>query len=547
MNNIIDKIKNKFNKKINKLKFIYLLRKKTVLSGSQKSILVKEHKKFAYIPLISLIMPVYNVKKAYLTDAIDSVLNQIYFNWELCIVDDASEEKHIKPLLKKYAKKDSRIKVFFSKKNRHIAGSSNLALKMAQGDYIGFLDNDDRLMPHALFECVKLLNRDRKLDFIYSDNSIINKKGQTVNIALKPQWSPELFLSTNYIIHFCLYSSKILHEIGEFSCEECYKGVQDIDLKAKLMDKTSNIAFIPKVLYEWRNLKSSVNSGSNSKPYVFENAVKVYQDVLDRNRKQGKAVIPRLAKRLNSGFYKINFNNLEEESVAVLLAGYNPNINDIIKDNTIWQNYSILQISQPMDNKRLISGINSIDSDYLIFLSPKTVNLNPYWIHELVGYMRLDGKIGAVGGKTLSIYNKIIKGSYIFMKEIQILNRGEDNNYNGYWFNNILPGNSLAVSDYCMITTKKLFLDSGGFDYENFGEFACVDYCLKLKEMGFRIVFNPWCEGVVNDEDDNPANKDHYKNILLKYKDLLGNDPYYNPNFSQIKQFQLNKQKKQYV
>lgn len=159
---------------------------------------------FSFRPKISLIIPVWNTGEKWLRLAIDSVINQTYDNWELCIADGGSTKPHIQSVLREYANKDARIKIKFLEENEGIADNSNEALSLATGDFIGFLDHDDELAPFALHEVVGLLNKNQNLDFLYSDEDKIDEMGRRKDPFFKPEWSPDMFLSYNYLCHFSI-------------------------------------------------------------------------------------------------------------------------------------------------------------------------------------------------------------------------------------------------------------------------------------------------------------------------------------------------------
>ena len=242
--------------------------KKKKLTEGRTEIIRKEIAGFHYKPKISIVMPVYNIEKIWLKKAINSVMNQLYDNWELCIVDDASTKEHIRETLKKYSEKDSRIKIKYLKK-RGIAGASNEALALVTGEYVSLLDNDDELSIDTLYEYVKLLNKHPEADLIYSDEEKINAIGKRTEPFFKPDYSPDLLLSMNYICHFCMFRKSIVDDIRGFKIG--YEGSQDYDLILRFIEKTNpeRIFHIPKILYHWRKLPGSVAAAVEAKSYSF--------------------------------------------------------------------------------------------------------------------------------------------------------------------------------------------------------------------------------------------------------------------------------------
>jgi len=280
MNKAIHHIK--YNRKLRSSYKIYL--NQNTITDSDKNIMRTEINIFEYTPKISIITPVYNPDVAWIKAAIESVINQAYENWELCLAD-ASTKGDVKRCLKSYAKKDSKIKVKFLSENKGISGNSNEALSLATGEYIGLLDHDDELSPDALYEVVKSLQTNRDADMIYSDEDKIDLNGNRSNPFFKPDWSPDMFLSHMYTCHFGVYRKKIIDEIGGF--REGYDGSQDYDMVLRFIEKTNSIHHIPKILYHWRIVPGSTAGYNDAKKYAFTAAKRAINDFLKRNDIQG--------------------------------------------------------------------------------------------------------------------------------------------------------------------------------------------------------------------------------------------------------------------
>jgi len=228
-------------------------------------------KKFSYRPLISFIVPVYNTNPDYLKVCLDSMLNQTYDNFEICLVDDKSNNIDTINVLNFYNKKYPQIKLKFRSKNGHISRASNDAIKMASGEYLALVDHDDYLWPNALFEIVKLLQVKPELDFIYTDSDKINEDAYDFihfEPFFKPGWSPYFLLNANYIAHFAVFRKKIQNNILLF--DPNLNGAQDWDLFFKITEKTNNIAHIDNILYSWRAHINSTTLTIDSKPYAIE-------------------------------------------------------------------------------------------------------------------------------------------------------------------------------------------------------------------------------------------------------------------------------------
>ncbi|QOT09871.1 glycosyltransferase [Paenibacillus sp. JNUCC32] len=227
----------------------------------------RECERFIYKPLISILVPVYNVKESYLRECLDSVCNQVYNNWELCIADDNSSEKYIKEILEEYRNKDPRIKVAYREVNGNISACSNTALSLADGDFVALLDNDDILSPVALYEVVSKLNDSSDIDVIYSDEDKL-LDGKRVQPFFKKKWNINLLSSVNFICHFVVYRISLVRRVGGFRIG--YEGAQDWDLAIRITNLTDKIAHIPKMLYHWRISTTSTSGGEGNKPYIKE-------------------------------------------------------------------------------------------------------------------------------------------------------------------------------------------------------------------------------------------------------------------------------------
>ena len=242
----------------------------------------EEQQEFSYEPLVSVVVPVYNVKREQLEACIQSVLNQTYQNIQLCLSDDCSTMPEVKDVLKKY-ENNEKVSVYYRTQNGHISENSNSAIALVKGEFVGFLDCDDFLETNAVYEVVKLLNSNRELDFIYSDEDLVTEDGtKRYSPIFKPDWSPDTYLSHNYTNHFSVYRTSIVREIGGLRTE--YNGSQDYDFVLRYTEHTipDRIAHIDKVLYHWRVRPESVTSGTDAKPYVFDAAKRATEDALAR-------------------------------------------------------------------------------------------------------------------------------------------------------------------------------------------------------------------------------------------------------------------------
>lgn len=240
----------------------------------------KEAESFGFKPLVSVVMTVYNIDREWLERAIESVLAQVYGNWELCVVDDASPKPHVKEILRKYAGMDKRVKVKFLEENLGMSGASNEALSLASGEYAAFMDHDDELSRDSLYEVVKLLNRESGAGVIFSDEDKLTLDGKRLRPVYKPGWDPELFLTYNYLCHLVVCRRDLVMKVGGF--RRGFEGAQDYDLLLRVMEVTDRVFHIPKVLYHWRMVPGSAAFVVDAKKGAFEKSRQALRDAMER-------------------------------------------------------------------------------------------------------------------------------------------------------------------------------------------------------------------------------------------------------------------------
>ena len=293
---------------------------------------------FEFEPKISIVVPMYNTNERFLKELIESLKNQTYSNWELCLADGSEIQNEN---LKKYYENDNRIKYNFLNSNNGISENTNEAIKMATGDFIGFLDHDDIIPKEALFEIVKVINENKEVDFIYTDeDKLDNETKERFEPYFKPDFSPETLECNNYITHFVVVKKDLLEKVGNLNSE--FNGAQDFDFVLRATEKANKIIHIPKILYHWRVHRDSTANVAESKPYAFKAGIRVVEEHLKRLEKNGTVEdgqdVP--------GIYKIKYNVIENSKVSILI----PNkdnidllkkcINSILKLTT-YQNYEI--------------------------------------------------------------------------------------------------------------------------------------------------------------------------------------------------------------
>ena len=533
-----------------------------------------EGSKLSYRPKLSLIMPTWNTRVDCLRAAIESVLDQTYGNWELCIADGGSTEPFVKDLLMEYLKRDSRIKVNFLAQNQGISGNSNQALSLAEGEFVGFLDHDDELAPFALFEVVKLLNERPELDFIYSDEDKINEKGKRSSPFFKPDWSPDMFLACNYPIHITILRKSLVDKLGGF--REGYDGSQDYELLLRLTEivEGKKIARIPKILYHWRTISGSTAIYNESKPYAVEAAKRALNDSMNRRSRE----IEEVQDGLWPGSYRIKYKIIGDPRVSIIIPTRDKSdvlrkCIDSIIEKTVYQSYEIIIVdnqSQESETFRYYDEVNSnkkirilhydeafnyssinnfavsqCDSEYVLFLNNDTEVITSEWLAAMLEHARRP-EVGAVGAKLLYTNGRIQHcGIIMGYGDPPIAGHHYQRypDHHGYIGVINTIRNFSAVTGACMLTKKALFEEVGGLEERNLAfAFNDIDYCLKLRDKGYLIIYTPYAklyhhESLSRGYEDTPEKEERYSKDVKYLRSKWGHiidkgDPYYNPNLS---------------
>ena len=527
---------------------------------------------FHYQPKISIAMPVYNVEEKWLRLCIDSILNQVYTNWELCMADDASTDPNVKKILTEYQQLDERIRVVFREQNGHISEATNSALAIATGEFVALLDNDDELAINAFYEVVKVLNENPELDLIYSDEDNIDMDGNRSDPAFKPDWSPDLLLGTNYISHLGVYRRSILEEIGGF--RKGYEGSQDYDLVLRFTEKTTKerITHIPKVLYYWRMLPTSTAVDQGSKGYAFEAGLRAVQDALVRRGINGHAT-----HGAANGLYDVYYDIESEKLVSIIIPTKN-GYKDVqrcvssIIEKTTYQNYEIIMADNGSTDPKMhelyakfeqqLPGrffVESIDipfnfstinnraakkahGEYLLFLNNDTEVITENWLTLMVSFAQQE-RIGCVGAKLL-YPNNTVQHAGVILGLGGVAGHGHygyPHGDLGYFGRLAINVNYSAVTAACLLMKKADFDAVGGFEEAFTVAFNDVDLCLKVQALGRD---NVWLheaelyhfESQTRGYDDKGKKKKRFEQekVMMeeKWGPLIENDPFYNPNLT---------------
>lgn len=531
----------------------------------------KRQMDFQNKPLISIIMPVHNTPKKYLTAAIESVRNQIYENWELCIADDASTHQNTLQTLKNYQGIDPRIKVCFRKKNGHISEASNNALELASGEWIALLDHDDLLTMDALYWVAIAINLKPNAKLIYSDEDKINNSGKRFDPYFKSDWNYSLFLSQNLICHLGVYKAEIVKQIGGF--RKGYEGAQDYDLALRFMEEIqeNEIYHIPRVLYHWRAHSKSTSKAASNKPYALTAGQSALSEHLKRrNIKASVEILP-------NNHYKINY-QLPQKLPLISLIIPSKNNGKILKtclDSVLWKTkyapFEIIVVDNGSDEIETLNYLKSLEGnnqvkiirdnrpfnfsainnhavsftqgEYICFLNDDTEFINENWLSEMMAQM-LQSKVAIVGAKLwypdhrLQHAGVILGLGGVAGHSHKYFNKGQSD----YFSRTQLTQELSAVTGACMLVRKNLFLQVGGFDEENLAiSFNDIDLCLKIKALGYKIIWTPFAElyhfeSISRGNDMHPDKLERFMKenqfMLQKWNGLLQNDPAYSPNLT---------------
>ena len=527
-------------------------------------------------PLISIVMPVYNSDLVHLSAAINSVRAQIYGNWELCIADDASTDPLVAQTLKEHAAADSRIKLTFRERNGHIAACSNSALQLATGEWVALLDQDDLLPEHALAIVAATIRDYPEAGLIYSDEDKIDESGTRCSPFFKPDWNPELLLGQNYISHLGVYRRALLLEISGF--REGYEGSQDHDLALRCVEKLqpAQIRHIPRVLYHWRMTEGSAAAVSEAKPYAQEAARRAIADHLQRKDIAG-TVVPcpenpywyRVIYGLPSPAPLVSIIIPTRDQVALLQrcltslrenTDYTP-IEIVIVDNgsrepethALFREMSrntsaqILTDTGEFNFSRLINhGARAARGEILALMNNDVETEKTDWLREMVSHA-IRREVGAVGarlwypngrlqhaGVVLGLHGLASHAFQHFPPQpISPMNRTF-----------VLSQNYSAVTAACMVLRKAIFDDLGGFDENLPSNFNDVDFCLRLRERGWQVIWTPFADLIHHESASRgPAENAQWPReaayMQKKWDEQLQRDPFYNPNLSHSVGFTL--------
>lgn len=535
------------------------------LTEDRKVGMRKEVDSFPLRPLVSVVTPVYNTDARWLRACIESVKSQVYPNWQLCLADDGSTRAETHAVLREN-EGNPRIRIKRLDTNAGIAAASNEALALADGEFVAFLDHDDELTPDALFEVVAHLNQHPDSDFIYSDEDKLELDGTRTDVYFKPAWSPDHFLTNMYTCHLMVVRRALVERIGGF--RRGYDGAQDYDLVLRLIDHTTRIHHLPKVLYQWRRIPESTAGREGAKPWAHDAGKLALEDYVRRNNLNAE-IVPGAFRYL----YRVRYTVLGDPLISIVLPALPEDAAgrdrrracertlSMLVERTSYRRFEVvlplerarasvapLQIPRsltvrevPMDGAPIPGRLGQqklaathARGDHLLFLDWGLQAIEEEWLTALLEFSQ-QSPVGAVGAKLL-----YPDGS---LKHIGILLgvngvtapafHRHPRSSMGYWGTAIAARNYSAVSGECLMTRRSVYDEAGGLDDE-MGGLADVDYCLRVTAAGYRVVFTPHA-ALVHVDSGSPstdAGANDASRLQMRWSDRLARDPYYNSNLS---------------
>jgi GT2 family glycosyltransferase len=518
-------------------------------------------------PRISIITPVYNTDPVWLRACIESVRRQVYPLWELCLADDASTEEATREVLRDY-EADPRIHVCWLPENVHISRASNAALQRATGEYIALLDHDDELTPDALAEMVRAINANPDADVLYSDEDKLDPGGVRCDPFMKPDWSPEHFLSSMYTCHLTVVRRSLVEDVQGF--RPGFEGAQDYDLWLRLSERTNRIVHVPRVLYHWRKIPGSAAASPMAKPYALDAARRAIEEHVAR-RGMDATVEPGLA----VGLWRVRRRIQGEPRVTVIVptdgrtAEMRGGRVDLLVNclrsvvtRTTYARYDILVVDngtlsadalafleevphrrvtyayEPPFNfsHKLNFAASHATGEHLVILNDDIEVIDDEWMTALLELSQ-DPGIGAVGGKLLYPDGRlqhigVVTG--VCGIAAHVFHQAEGHSA-GYAGSAMTIRNYTAVTGACMMTRRDVFEEVGGFNERLRVDFNDVDYCLKVRRAGYRIVYTPYARlyhhesGSFGERRQRPEEIDEMRET---WGSTLTSDPYYNRNLT---------------
>lgn len=554
---------------------------------------------FAVRPLFSIVVPLYKTNPDYLRKMIESVQNQTYDNWEICLADgsrgaDGSRDADIgakkegtvcaadksgawqdagglAKIVESYQEADRRIHYCTLIQNAGISGNTNAAIKMASGDYIVLVDHDDIVAPNALYEFAKAIENNPQTDVLYSDEDKVSMDGKKYfEPHFKSDFNIDLLCSMNYICHLFAVRMDIIKKVGGFLSE--YDGAQDHDFILRCCEQAKQICHVQKILYHWRCHMDSTAANPESKLYAFE-----------AGRRAVEAHYKRLsipAKVENAQFYGMYRTKYlwDREPLVSIIIPNKDHAEDLSKcvhsiyKRSNYRNFEIVivennstgqetfnyynELTAAHDNIRIVTykgefnfskinnfGVEAARGEYLLLLNNDTEMIGEDCIREMLGYcMRED--VGIVGAKLLYADETIQHAGVVigFGGTAGHAFIGKSRFDTGYFGRILAAQDYSAVTAACLMTKRSVYEEVGGLTEDLAVAFNDIDFCLKVRETGKLVVYNPYAElyhyeSKSRGYEDSPGKVERFNDemdrLIGRWRDLIEEgDPYYNRNLT---------------
>lgn len=500
----------------------FLYRKQ--LNRHRRKAIQNDIRNFRSKPLMSIVMPVYDPPIDFFIKALDSVLDQLYTNWELCLADDCSKDEEVREVIGQYCSKHPNIKVAWRTENGHISNASNSALALATGEYTVLMDQDDMLNENALYEMVKLINRKGGVDLVYSDEDKIDEQGLHSDPHFKPDWNPDSLLSRNYLGHVCAFKTVQLRAVGGWRVG--FEGSQDYDLVLRYTEMYPDIHHISEVLYHWRIHRESAAGGENAKPYAYRAAQRALLEALERRGYKGHI-------DFLEGFrgYRVRMEmKKKDDLVSIIIPTKNKQdylkkcIDSIVKRST-YRHFEIILLDNNSDDKKFFALVNQYKKQaqfrfiyvrdenefnfarlmnvgrkhaggkYLVLLNNDTEIITPDWLEGFIEHVQRP-EVGVAGCKLLYADETIQHaGVVVGLGGVAAHAFTREDRYGPGYFNYVnLLNNYSAVTAACVMVRRDVYDQVHGFSEEFVVEYNDVDFCLKVKEAGYNNLYIPHVE-----------------------------------------------------
>lgn len=538
---------------------------------SMEELQKQREKVFDYMPLISILVPVYNTPEEFLKQMIQSVRKQTYHNWELCIANANPSNEQVAGILKIAASKDMRIKLTDVPENEGIAQNTNAALAIAAGEYIGLLDHDDLLTPDALYEMVKAINENNKPEALYSDeDKVTTDLSEHFQPHMKPDFNKDLLRSNNYITHFFVAKKMLIDRVGGFDGD--YNGAQDYDLILRCTEQARGIVHVPRILYHWRVHKASTADNPASKMYAFDAGKRAIEAHLNRCGELGT-----VSHTKDLGFYRVSYRVQGTPLVSIIIPNKDQadTLDQCLQSiqRSTYKNYEIIIVENNSTEEETFSyyeriqsnqikviywpdefnysainnfGVRHAKGDYLLLLNNDVEVITESWLEEMIANCQR-GDVGVVGAK-LYYPDDTVQHAGIVIGIGGVAGSvfvGMPRAYSGYLHKASIQQDLSAVTAACMMVKRSVYEELGGLEEELKVAFNDVDFCLRVRDKGYLVVYNPNVElyhyesksrGAEDSKQKVRRFQDEIEYMRSHWLHLLKHgDPMYNPNLTLTK------------